>query len=71
MANDETAFEFPRDIGKAARRVLALNGLTRFGPLTSAKASDLLNLHGIGPKSIRILRAELAERGQTFADERA
>jgi predicted flap endonuclease-1-like 5' DNA nuclease len=71
MANHEVASELPRDIGKVARRVLALHGLGSFDQLPSARASDLLALHGIGPKCIRILRAELAERGQTFADERA
>ncbi len=71
MASGEVASELPHVIGKVAGRVLALHGLSRFGPLTAARASDLLALHGIRPKSIRILRTERAERGQTFADERA
>lgn len=59
--------EFPRTIGKVATRELALNGYTRFAHLTTVTEAQLLAIHGIGPKSIRILREELAARGLTFA----
>lgn len=60
--------EYPMAIGRTARRELALNGYTRFDQLTQVRSADLLKLHGIGPKSIRILAEELAARGQSFAD---
>ena len=61
------ATEFPRTIGKVANRELALNGYTTFDSLTRVSTTSLLKIHGIGPKSIRILTEELAARGQSFA----
>ncbi|APU18029.1 MULTISPECIES: hypothetical protein [Actinoalloteichus] len=60
--------EFPQRIGKTARRVLALNGYTRYAQLTGVTRAELLRLHGIGPKGIRILDEELTLRGLAFAD---
>ena len=59
--------EFTQRIGNVARRELALSGYTRYDQLTGVPAQQLLNIHGIGPKAIRILAEELAERGQAFA----
>ena len=54
-------------IGNVARTVLALNGYTRYDHLTGATARQLLGIHGIGPKAVRILAEELAARGLAFA----
>ena len=59
--------ELTQRIGKVARRELALNGYTRYDQLDSVSANELLSMHGIGPKAIRILAEELAARGQGFA----
>lgn len=59
--------EFPLSLGKVARRELAVNGITRFDQLTSFTASDLLQMHGVGPKAVRILTEELEARGLGFA----
>jgi predicted flap endonuclease-1-like 5' DNA nuclease len=59
--------EFPHGIGKVARRELAANGYTRYEQLTTVTTKELLAIHGIGPKSIRILGEELAARGLGFA----
>lgn len=59
--------EFPQQIGKVARRELALNGYTRYDQLTSVTSAELLRIHGVGPKAIRILGEELAARGLAFA----
>jgi predicted flap endonuclease-1-like 5' DNA nuclease len=59
--------EFPHGIGKVANRELALNGYTTYTDLTKVSAATLLKIHGIGPKSIRILTSELATRGLAFA----
>ena len=61
--------EFPHGIGKVATRELALNGYTRYDQLTGVTAAELLRIHGIGPKAIRILREELSARGLSFAGE--
>jgi hypothetical protein len=55
--------EYPTRLGKTARRALAVHGYTRYAQLTGISAGDLLRIHGVGPKAIRILREELATRG--------
>lgn len=55
--------EFPRSIGKVAARELALSGYTRFEHLTRVSKRTLLAIHGVGPKSVNILEAELEKRG--------
>jgi len=59
--------EFPQGIGKVARRELALNGYTRYEQLTTVTSKQLLTIHGVGPKAIRILEEELRARGLSFA----
>lgn len=65
----EPATEFPKAIGKPATRALILAGLTRYEQLASVSAAELLQLHGVGPKSIRILSEELAQRGLAFVGD--
>ena len=59
--------ELPHAIGKVARRELALNGFTDLESLTVVSAAELLAIHGVGPKAVRILAAELATQGLSFA----
>jgi predicted flap endonuclease-1-like 5' DNA nuclease len=66
MELDEFGTEFPHGIGRVARRELAANGYSRYEHLTRVTARDLLSIHGVGPKAIRILGEELAERGLDF-----
>lgn len=66
---DRPATEFPHGIGKVATRELAANGYTRYEQLTTVSAKALLRIHGIGPKAIRILTEELAERDLAFGEE--
>lgn len=68
MANPQrmAPTEYPETLGKVARRGLATHGYTRFDQLTSVSARDLLQIHGVGPKAIRILEEELDARGLTF-----
>lgn len=70
MATDgpATESEFSHGLGKVATRALALNDYIRYEQLTGVAAAELLRIHGIGPKAIRILREELADRGLSFAD---
>ena len=53
-------------IGRVATRELALAGYTRYEQLAQVTEQELLAIHGVGPKAIRILREELAERGLAF-----
>lgn len=59
--------DLPRAIGRPATRALVLAGYRDVQSLTRIPESELLRLHGVGPKAIRILREELAARGQSFA----
>jgi hypothetical protein len=59
--------EYPQRLGKVARRELTAHGYTTYEQLTRVTPAELLELHGVGPKAIRILQEELAERGLAFA----
>jgi len=61
----------PQSIGAPARRALAGIGVTTLEQLPAHAAAELLALHGVGPKAIRILGALLAERGLAFRDDAA
>jgi hypothetical protein len=62
--------DFPPGIGQPALRALAGAGYTRLEQLTRAREADLLQLHGFGPKALRLLAAALASRGKSFAPAR-
>ncbi|MFE4464917.1 hypothetical protein ACFRCR_07320 [Oerskovia sp. NPDC056781] len=71
MTDDRAAAppgELTPRIGKVATRELAHHGYSRYEDLTRATAQELLALHGVGPKAIRILGEELAERGSGFRE---
>ena len=42
-------------IGKVARRELAVHGIRRYDELAARSRDELLAVHGVGPKAIRIL----------------
>ena len=58
--------EYPPSLGRTARRQLALAGYTTFAQLTEVTPKQLLAIHGVGPKAIRLLTDELAQRGLTW-----
>lgn len=65
---EQHATEFPRTTGTVAPRELAAHGITRYEQLTEVTEKELLAIHGVGPKAIRILREELRARGLSFRD---
>lgn len=67
--NDLNDFEQIAGLSAPARRALANAGYGRLEQLRGAQAARLLQLHGFGPKGIRVLRAALAARGWSFAGE--
>ncbi len=69
MSDQPDTSEFTARIGNVARRALALHGYTRYEHLTRVTAKELLDIHGVGRKAIRILGEELAERDLAFAIE--
>lgn len=54
-------------MGKPALRALTAAGITRLSHVAARSDDELLALHGVGPKAVRLLRAALAE---TEAEER-
>lgn len=63
MENDD----LPK-VGAPARRALAGAGYTRLEHLTEVTEAELLALHGVGPKAVRLLRHALDERDLAFRD---
>ncbi len=57
----------PTGIGKPAQRALAGAGYVRLEQLTQVSEAELLELHGMGPKALGVLRSALEARGLSFA----
>lgn len=47
-------------IGTVAARELAVHGITTYDQVAAMSDRDLLAIHGVGPKAVRILREEIA-----------
>jgi hypothetical protein len=50
-------------IGAPATRALNNAGYTALGQLAGVRRSELAELHGMGPKALRIIEAELEQHG--------
>jgi len=59
--------DFPRQIGNPATQALKAAGYSQLEQLTKVTEAELLKLHGVGPKAIRILRETLGAKGMSFA----
>lgn len=51
--------DLPKAIGKAATQALATAGITSLAQVAGMSDADLLAMHGVGPKAVRILRETL------------
>lgn len=58
--------DLPASIGKAATRALATAGVTTLDQVAAHTNADLLALHGVGPKAVRVLADALAEKGMSL-----
>ena len=67
VVESDDAEGLPRAIGAPATRALTAAGLTRLDQLEGMPRRELLALHGVGPKAVRILDEALAERGTGLA----
>ena len=54
-------------LGRPANSALLQAGIASLTAVASLGRRELLAMHGIGPKAVRILEAAAAERGLTFA----
>ncbi|MDX1417327.1 MAG: DUF1801 domain-containing protein [Candidatus Promineifilaceae bacterium] len=66
--NNNDSSNWPQGVAKPAQRALAAAGYTRLEQLTAVTESELLELHGVGPKAIRHLQTALHAQGLSFAD---
>ena len=55
-------------IGRPAHSALHRAGLTTLRQVATMRRADLLAMHGVGPKAIRILGEALAANGLGFAE---
>jgi len=60
---EQFSTEFPRAMGRPANAALVTRGVTTLAQVAHCSESELLSLHGVGPKAIRILKEELARIG--------
>ncbi|WP_301331703.1 hypothetical protein [Rhodococcus sp. OK519] len=61
--------DLPAGIGRPATRALEQAGITTLDAAAGHSAKELLALHGVGPKAIRVLTASLGERGLHIRSE--
>ena len=59
--------DLPAGIGAPATRALNGAGFSTLKQLTKATEAELLNLHGFGPKALRIIVTALRAKGLTLA----
>lgn len=52
--------DLPNSIGKTAARELAAAGITSLREVARCSDGELLGIHGVGPKAVRILRETIA-----------
>lgn len=68
--SDIISVESLKGFSHPAERALATIGVTRLSQLTKYTEKEILKLHGMGPKGIRVLQAALKERGLSFKQEK-
>lgn len=70
MVNKKQESDFP-NIGAPATRALEIEGYITLKQLTKVSEAELAQLHGVGPKAIRILHEALKEKGWSFKPAKA
>ncbi|WP_231573845.1 MULTISPECIES: DNA-binding protein [unclassified Paenibacillus] len=61
--------DLPTGLAKPALRALHGAGYTEIHQISKLTESELLQLHGMGPKALNQLRRALTEKGLSFASE--
>ena len=67
---DQQKSDLPVGLAAPAQRALAAAGITRLEQLTRFSEADLMQMHGIGPKALELLRQTLAAKGLYFTDKK-
>ena len=58
--------DLPNSMGKTAPRELKNAGIDSLKAASKHTEKELLAIHGVGPKAIRIMKAAMAEKGLSF-----
>jgi predicted flap endonuclease-1-like 5' DNA nuclease len=58
---------FPTGVSAPAARALTAAGYTDLAQLADVPAADLAQLHGMGPKALRLLQEALAAQGLSLS----
>ncbi|WP_211090321.1 helix-hairpin-helix domain-containing protein [Nesterenkonia sedimenti] len=61
--------DLPNEMGKTAVRELHYTGISSLAEVAKHTRKELLAIHGVGPKAIRILEPALEEKGLSFQGE--
>ncbi len=61
--------DIPNNIGKPAMRALTHAGYHHLEQFTNISESEILKLHGMGPKALGRIRLALEEKGLSFANK--
>lgn len=59
--------DLPAGLSKPAQRALAGAGYVRLEQFTKLTEAEVLKLHGMGPKGVKMIRGALSEKGWSFA----
>ncbi|HEX8390688.1 MAG TPA: hypothetical protein VF597_04665 [Candidatus Saccharimonadales bacterium] len=59
----DAPLDFPAAMGAVAVSALVANGIVSLKHATVFTESELLLIHGVGPKAVRVLKDELAKHG--------
>lgn len=59
--------DLPKGLAAPARRALAAAGYNKLKQFTEISEADLLQLHGMGPKALGVIRQALAAKSLSFA----
>lgn len=59
----------PKNVPAPAMRAFVAAGYDSLEKFTAVSEKELLMLHGVGPKAIRILKEMMAEKGLSFSAE--
>lgn len=62
--------DLPDEMGKTAPRELHYAGISSLAEVAQHTRKELLAIHGVGPKAVRILQDALNAKGLSFAEER-
>ncbi|MDT9688113.1 hypothetical protein Q5762_07055 [Streptomyces sp. P9(2023)] len=62
----ETGGDLPAGIGRPATRALLGAGLTTLDQVARHTGRELLAMHGVGPKAVRVLSEALEQRGRSL-----